>query len=934
MAAIRRARARGTRAVAAAVIVVVALSLAKPGHPAEGAAGGELPVVRSVTFQVASPYLISYEELAGLVTLHPGDRLTAEAVRESIRGLYAKSVFREVAAYVRREGTDADLRFYLRPAPAIVEIEVRGQKELSAAQIVAASRIRRGATMDDRDYAAAADAVLAEMRKWGLTQATVSISALCNVENGGGKVRIDVSEGRPATVRSIDFPGATFFTAEKARELLGMKAGEPFDRRRWEEGIKTLRRAYKKAGFLTVHLSEPDLSCAGEEEGEEGVCPSARVEEGPRYDVRWEGATHFSVRKLEEVSGIFGDEEATEGGIALDLRERLMAFYMSQDYFRAEVTVEQGPRDGGVRPLRILIDEGKRGYLKAIRFEGNASIPAAKLRKQMTSEEKGAFSFLTGSGKLREDEWNADLAALIGLYQKEGFARARIASVESDWDDKGGITRTIRIDEGQRYRVREIVFKGNDHFLDRELLSLIGNRQGQSVDYAGLDREQEAIAAHYRNAGYLDARVEAGLSFDEGKDTVVIRFDITEGPRYRRGNVIVRGTLLTDPVVVLREVTVAPGEPVGEDKLLKFQQAVFATGLYKTVRIRRVKRPREGIVDLVVEVDETLFFEVEFGGGYGTDTGIRGFVGARSLNLDGKGRRLSTQARASRIEQTLVGDLREPWVLGSRWKWEGGLTASYSDSESKSFSLRKSSVVTSINKTIFERSSFSLQYEYSRNRPYDVAPGAVLAPEDKEASNIGALRVLFVLDLRDDPFNPRRGSLNSVSAELASSFFGSEVGYYEISGQSSWYFPVFRRATFVASGRGGYASPYGDTGAVPIQKRFFLGGRTTVRGFSEQSIGPRAADGTVIGGDYMVNGNLELRVPLQRGFILAVFVDAGSAWLGGHVAGQDFDLREAAGLGLRYVTPVGPISFDYGWKLDRRAGESPGEWHFTIGSVF
>ncbi len=933
MAANRRASAREGRGLApglAAIVLALALSVPGSGLAAEGTAGGELPVVRSVTFQVASPYLISYEELSGLVTVRPGDRLTREAVRDSIRGLYAKSVFREVSAYVREEGGKADLRFFLRPVPAVAEIAVNGRKKLSVAQIVAASRIRRGATMEDRDYASAADAVLAEMRKWGLTKASVSITVLCNVENGGGKVRIDVNEGGSATVRSVDFPGAVFLPREKIRDLVGVKAGYSFDHRRWEEGIKALRRAYKRAGFLTVHVSDPDLSC-GESDG---VCPSARVEEGTRYDVRWEGAARFKVRDLEKASGIYGDEESTEGAIVVDLRERLMAFYRSKDHFRVEVTVELGEREGGVRPLRILVDEGKAGYLKEIRFEGNANIHAKKLRKQMMSEERGVFRLLTGSGKFREDEWNADLAALVGLYQKEGFARARIESVKSDWDAAGGITQTIRIEEGARYRIREILFRGNDHFLKQELLRLTANREGKYVDYAGLDREVEAIAAHYRNAGYLDAKVEAGLLVDEGKDTVVVRIDIAEGTRYRRGNVVVRGTLLTDPAVVIREVTIRPGEPVGEDQLLKFQKAVFGTGLYKTVRVQRVKRPLEGIIDLVVEVEETLFFEFEFGGGYGTDTGLRGSVGAKSRNLDGKGRRFSAQAKASRIEQTVLGDLREPWVLGNRWKWEGGLTGSYSDSRNKSFSLRKSSVIASINKTIFERSSFSLQYEYSRNKPYDVAPGAVLAPEDKEESNIALVRVLSVLDLRDDPFNPHKGALNSVSAEVASAFLGSEVGYYEITGQTSWYFPVFRRATFVASGRGGYAHPYGDTIAVPIQKRFYLGGRTTVRGFAEQAIGPHATDGSLIGGDYMVNGNFELRVPLQYGFILATFLDMGSAWLPGHVAGQDFDLREGAGLGLRYVTPVGPISLDYGWKLDRRPGETPSEWHFTIGAVF
>ena len=107
-----------------------------------------------------------------------------------------------------------------------------------------------------------------------------------------------------------------------------------------------------------------------------------------------------------------------------------------------------------------------------------------------------------------------------------------------------------------------------------------------------------------------------------------------------------------------------PGEPVGEDRLLKFQQAMFATGLYKTVRVQRVKRPQEGIVDLVVEVEETLFFEVEYGAGYGTDTGIRGAVGVKHRNLDGKGRMFSASASVGSATTTLSTNFR--WAKRSR----------------------------------------------------------------------------------------------------------------------------------------------------------------------------------------------------------------------------------------------------------------------------
>jgi outer membrane protein insertion porin family len=458
------------------------------------------------------------------------------------------------------------------------------------------------------------------------------------------------------------------------------------------------------------------------------------------------------------------------------------------------------------------------------------------------------------------------------------------------------------------------------------------NKEGAYLDYIGAEGEQDSVAELYRNGGYLDVRVDSEVIFDNNASSA-LRFVVVEGPRYRLGNIVVRGTLLTESAAILRENPIAPGGTVGEKDLLRFQQAVYATSLYKSVRVQRVKRPEEGILDLVFEVEEALFFEVEFGGGWGTDTGFRGLLGAKERNLDGLGRSVSAQAIVSQKEQKLIGDLREPWIFGHRWKWEGGLTGLYQNAERISFNLRKASVVASITRKLLERSSVSLQYELSRDKVTNVAPGAILSPEDRGYATVGAIRGLAVLDFRDDPFNPRKGTFLSGSAELAAAPFGSEVDYYKFSGQSSFYFPLFKRNTIVLSGRAGMARAYGRTQEVPIQKRFFLGGRSTVRGFEEESLGAKGVDGAPTGGDMMVNLNTELRVPLRSGLIGAVFFDAGSVWFARDPV-NDFDLRETTGLGLRYLTPVGPIGIDYGWKLDRRAGESAAEWHFTIGAVF
>ena len=887
------------------------------------------PVINAISFQVASPFLISYEELTGFIKVRPGGRLTREGVRASIRGLSEKSIFREVSALTRETDGKVDLLFFLRPFPLIAEIEVTGAKRFTPAQIISASRLKRGAPVEEKDLSDAEEAVRGFLTRKGFVRGTASVSVTCTVENGGGKVLVTVVEGEPGTVGNLRFPGATRFTPEEMARFLGAETGKPHDFRRWEEGLSRVRSEYKRAGFLTVHVSETVGRC---EPSSDLLCPVVQVEEGPLYDVRWEGAAAFTPVRLAEVAGLRGDEEISEGALVRDLRERLVAFYRERDYLLADVAVSVEEPSAGRTPLTVLIVEGKRGHIKDVRFSGNQGLSGKDLRRQMTTRNRGVFHWFTNSGKYRDEEWNDDMNAIVGLYQKSGYARMKILGVDNAWDNRGGIVKTVRLEEGPRYRVREIAFRGNDHFLRSELLSILRNKEGMYLDYPGAEADQEALAARYRDAGYLDVRVDSEVLFEETASSV-LRFVIVEGPRYRLGNIVVRGTLLTRAEAILRENPIKSGGTAGEKDLLRFQQAVYATGLYKSVRVQRVKRPEEGVLDLVFEVEEALYFEVEFGGGWGTDTGLRGLLGAKEKNLDGLGRSVTAQAIVSQKEEKLIGDLREPWIFGHRWKWEGGLTGLYQKAERVSFNLRKASVVASITRKFLERSSVSLQYELSRDQVTNVAPGAILSPEDQGYATVAAVRALAVIDFRDDPFNPTKGTFLSGLAELAALPFGSEVDYYKFSGQSSFYFTLYRRNTIVLSGRGGLARAFGRTQEVPIQKRFFLGGRSTVRGFKEDSLGARGVDGAPTGGDMMVNLNTELRVPLRSGVIGAVFVDAGSVWFSNDPV-NGFDLRYTSGLGLRYLTPVGPIGLDYGWKLDRREGESAAEWHFTIGAVF
>jgi outer membrane protein insertion porin family len=201
---------------------------------------------------------------------------------------------------------------------------------------------------------------------------------------------------------------------------------------------------------------------------------------------------------------------------------------------------------------------------------------------------------------------------------------------------------------------------------------------------------------------------------------------------------------------------------------------------------------------------------------------------------------------------------------------------------------------------------------------------------------ISSLSPAVVWDLRNDPFNPTSGSVHGATLKQAAKLLGSEADFSKVTVQTSWFFPLGEHSVLALSGRGGMAWPQRDTVEVPINERFYMGGGTTVRGYLQDSIGPptvAATSGKVpTGGSSMVQLNAEARMNAAGGNGIVLFVDAGNVWVDQQIRFDE--LRSSYGAGLRYATPVGPLRLDYGQKIHRLPGESPGELHFNIGHAF
>ena len=232
--------------------------------------------------------------------------------------------------------------------------------------------------------------------------------------------------------------------------------------------------------------------------------------------------------------------------------------------------------------------------------------------------------------------------------------------------------------------------------------------------------------------------------------------------------------------------------------------------------------------------------------------------------------------------------------------------------------------------------SLGLGHTIFRERLSNVAPDVILSPLDTGEVNLSFLSSQLTFDRRDSPVNPRKGFAFSLGTRLSSEILASDADYFDIQSENTVLIPqqVLGEDFVVASkSRFGKSWSFADTDEIPISQRYYLGGRTSLRGFRENSIGPLGNDSGVIGGDSFFAQNLELQWFVNEFSSLNLFFDFGGVFLDS----EGFDrseIRESAGVGLRFLSPVGPIGFDIATPLDERSGEPSVRFHFSIGTNY
>lgn len=720
-------------------------------------------------------------------------------------------------------------------------------------------------------------------------------------------------------VNKIEIQGLKRIEEGAVKAKIAQKIGEPVSQDRISEDIKSI---FRMGYFEDVKVEIEPF--------EGGVELIYVVKEKPTIvKVDFQGNKEIEDSKLKEKITI------TPGSIAdsvliQDNAIKLKKFYEEEGYWLANVVPVTKKYSENDISLIYQIDEGPKIRVKKIIVDGNQRISSSKIKKAMETKEWWLFSFITSSGYFKKAQMDADVEKIKNLYFNNGYIKVVVAEPEISVDrEKKAMTISIRISEGDQYRVSAVDFAGNKTYDDASIKKLITIRQDSVFSKSELEKDIQSISNLYSDNGYALVSVAPDVVPDEKNRTVGITLNISEGEKYRVGRIEVSGNTKTRDKVIRREIRFDEGDIFSSSKLKRTYERINNLNYFETIDIVPKPKYEEKVVDLDIRIKERPTGFLSIGGGYSSVDQFIATVDLTQGNLGGRGQYLKVKGELGGKSSLYEVSFRDPWFLDKPIALSAGIyksTREFIEYNKKAFGF-----YVGLGKNLSEFWRGDVSYNFERAEISDITVGASPIILDQEGTKTtSAITSTITRDSRDNYLDPSRGSRNSLSATFAG--LGGDNSFIKGAVDSGWYFPLGPTA-FMVRGRFGYAKGLFDK-TLPLYERFYVGGIYTVRGLGFGEAGPKdPATGDPIGGTTELIFNAEYIFPIIPDMKLkgVVFFDAGNSY-------EDFNnfgyLRYTTGAGIRWISPIGPIRIEWGYNLAKKPGESSGKFEFAFGSFF
>lgn len=737
---------------------------------------------------------------------------------------------------------------------------------------------------------------------------------------------VDARAQEAAKITAIAVEGAQRVEAETVRSYLLVREGDAFDPARIDRSLKSL--------FATGLFADVSLS-------QEGSTLVVHVLENPVINrIAFEGNKRLDDTELMPEISLKPRVIYTRSKVQNDVN-RIQTLYQRSGRFAVTVEPKLIQLPQNRVDLVFEIDEGTLTEVQNIRFIGNRAFDDSDLLDVVRTQQTRWYRFLSQDDRYDPDRITFDKELLRRHYLKNGYADFQVLSAQAELTpDRTQFFITFTVEEGQRYKFGEVAVNANLRDLKAEDLSdKLKIESGEWYDVTFVDEGVDALTEAVGDFGYafVDVRPEAKRNREAG--VIDMTFNVSEGRRVFVERINVNGNVRTLDEVVRREFRLVEGDAFNAAKVRRSITRVENLDFFNKVTVSEEEGSAPDKAVINVEVEEKSTGSLSIGGGYSSSEGALAEVSIRERNLLGKGQDLALSTRISQRSSQINLSFTEPYFLNREVAAGFDVYHSAADLQSSSsFDSEQTGLTLRASYPISTYLSQGWSYTIKDSKVSNVADDASIYIKEQEGSKtVSSVGHVLTYDRRNSRITPTEGYIVRLNNDLAG--LAGDVHYLRNILSGGYYYTISEGWIMNLKARGGIITGLGED--VGLLDRFFIGG-DSLRGFADSGVGPRDR-GTqdALGGEVVYNGGAELLVPLglpkELGISGKVFTDVGSVRTvspGGANVLDSGSIRSSAGVGVAWVSPIGPISLDFGQALIKESYDQTEVMRVNFGTKF